>query len=177
MDYEFLHTVFVFLLKNVVHEDKHIPQRWLFYFFLKVAYIWCNLQKIRRLHKKNVFKPGGENKVWQIPPSGGSFIFFKSGLYLMQSSKNKMSLWWVCDVILTGLGPTLIDFPPIRRENANIGMTWLSAKLLVLLQSEARICNARQKKLVNHRSFNWVSFVKTQDISVAIDLRLGQFWP
>ena len=46
-----------------------------------------------------------------------------------------------------------------------MGLSWLTAKLPVLLRSEAGILNARQEKLVNHKSFNWVRVEKTLEVS------------
>ena len=42
---------------------------------------------------------------------------------------------------------------------------WLTAKLLVFIQSEAGIINVRQVKMVNHTSFNWVSVENTLEVS------------
>ena len=72
-----------------------------------------------------------------------------------------MSLW--CHLDRFRLRPS--KFPPIRSENANIWMPGLTAKLPVLHQSDGSIRYGRQKKWVNHWSFNWVSVEKTLKVS------------
>ena len=96
-----------------------------------------------------------------IFPRGASFIFFSKMAYIW-CNLWKIRYSWVCDVILTGLGSTLLNL--LQSEARMLtGMPWLTAKQPVLLQSEAGIMNARQQnfKLVNHRTFNWVSVEKT----------------